>query len=166
MDARVGALECKPPVFAARIFFVFVRSEPAKTARERAKREGAADAGGNSRRKAAKRLAVYGAARRSATRTGGAICPLALTLFVVCVLRAYYHNLAVALNDLAFIAHRLYGRSYFHCCYSLKFVSVGYSALGYIVGRHFELDGVADQYLNVVHSYLARNGASNDMSVG
>ena len=39
---------------------------------------------------------------------------LTLSLFVVGVLGANNHNLAVALDDLAFIAHRLNRRSDFH----------------------------------------------------
>jgi hypothetical protein len=42
--------------------------------------------------------------------------PLALTLLVARVL-ADYENLAMATNDLAFVAHLLYRRTYFHCSY-------------------------------------------------
>jgi hypothetical protein len=39
----------------------------------------------------------------------------ALTLLVIGIFRAYDHNLAVSFDDLAFVAHRFYGRTYFHC---------------------------------------------------
>ena len=39
---------------------------------------------------------------------------LALTLFMALVLRTNYHNFAVSFNYLALVAHRFYGRSYFH----------------------------------------------------
>lgn len=55
----------------------------------------------------------------------------ALSLFVLRVL-ANYHDFALALNNLAFFAHGLHGRSYFHLLY-LLLTSPGDAATGQIV---------------------------------
>ena len=47
-----------------------------------------------------------------AMRSGFAF--LALTLLVALILRANNHYFAVSFDNFAFIAHRLYRRSYFH----------------------------------------------------
>lgn len=48
-------------------------------------------------------------------------CFLALSLLMALVLGANNHNLAFSFDDSAFIAHRLYRRSYFHYCFLRKF---------------------------------------------
>jgi hypothetical protein len=44
---------------------------------------------------------------------------LTLTLFVIGVFGANHHDFAVALDNLAFVAHRLYGCSDFHTLFLL-----------------------------------------------
>ena len=56
---------------------------------------------------------------------------LALSLLVLGVF-ANYHDFALALNDLAFLAHRLHGRSYFHLFY-LLLASPGDTSAGQVI---------------------------------
>jgi hypothetical protein len=48
----------------------------------------------------------------------------------------------------------------------LIFVSVNDAAFGNVVRRHFDLYRITDKYLDVMHSDLSGNGASNDKTVG
>lgn len=84
---------------------------------------------------------------------------------MVGILGADNHYLAVTLDNLALVTHGLNRCSYFHNKTPLILVSVGDSSLGYVVRGHFNLNRVAFQNLNVVHSDFSGNGAGYDMSV-
>ena len=88
-----------------------------------------------------------------------------------------YHNFALALDYLAFIANGLYRRSNFHCITLLKgslFAAASLltrslgdravtrslgtpcdSAFGKVVGGHLNSHLISGQYADVVHSQLA-----------
>jgi hypothetical protein len=92
---------------------------------------------------------------------------LSLALFVLGVL-ADYHNLALALDDLALLAHGLDGRSYFHFCLLemlLLFASPGDPSARQIVGRHLYRDFVAGENADKVHPELSGNVREDDVSV-
>ena len=69
---------------------------------------------------------------------------------------ANYHDFALALNDLAFFAHRLHGRSYFHLFY-LLLASPGDTSASQIVRRHLHRDLIAGEDPDEVHSELSRD---------
>ena len=99
----------------------------------------------------------------------------ALTLFVLGVF-ANNHNFALALDDLALLAHGLHGRSDFHFYTSKSVVSPKRdahgrmrgrasrslaspvdSAPGDVVGRHLDRDLVAGQDADEIHAQLSGN---------
>lgn len=88
---------------------------------------------------------------------------LTLTLLVLGIL-ADYHDFAFALNDFAFFAHGLHGRSNFHFIY-LLLASPGYSAAGDVIGRHLNRDFVAGKYPDKVHPELSGNMCQNDVAI-
>ena len=49
--------------------------------------------------------------------------------------------------------------------FSLILVSVSNTSFRNVVRRHFDFDGISFEYSDVVHSYFARNGTSDDMPV-
>lgn len=53
-------------------------------------------------------------------RSGRIVFYLTLSLLVVRVFGADHHDLTVSFDDLAFVAHRLYGSTYFHKNYLLE----------------------------------------------
>ena len=66
---------------------------------------------------------------------------------------ANYHDFALALDDLALLAHGLHGRSYFHLFY-LLLASPGDASAGQIVRRHLHRDLIAGENPDEVHSEL------------
>ena len=88
---------------------------------------------------------------------------LALTLLVLGVL-ADNHNLTLALDDLALLAHGLNGRSYFHLNY-LLLASPGDSAAGDIIGRHLNRDLIAGKDPDKVHPEFTGNMCQNDVAI-
>ena len=88
---------------------------------------------------------------------------LALSLLMLGVL-ANDHDFALALNDLAFLAHGLNGRSYFHLIY-LLLASPGNSAAGNIVRRHLHRDLVTGEDPDKVHPELSGNMRQYDVAV-
>ena len=95
----------------------------------------------------------------------GAAAPLrsALTLLVLGIL-ANDHDFALALDDLALLAHGLNGRSYFHLIY-LLLASPGNSAAGNIVRRHLHRDLVTGENSDKVHPELSGNMRQYDVAV-
>ena len=88
---------------------------------------------------------------------------LTLALLVLGVL-ADNHDFALALDDLALLAHGLHGRSDFHLLY-LLLASPGDAAAGQIVRRHLHRDFVAGKDPDKVHPELAGNMRQNDVAV-
>ena len=95
----------------------------------------------------------------------GAAAPLrsALTLLVLGVL-ANDHDFALALDDLALLAHGLHGRSYFHLFY-LLLASPGDAAAGDIIGGHLHRDLVTGENSDKVHPELSGNMRQYDVAV-
>ena len=82
---------------------------------------------------------------------------------------ANYHYTALALDNLAFFAHGLYGRSYLHTVnLHMRTMSLFTSpcdpASGQIVRAHLYRDLVAGQDLDKVHPELAGNMCQNGVS--
>ena len=74
------------------------------------------------------------------------------------------HDLTLALDDLAFLAHGFYGRSNFHFL-NLLFTSPSNPAAGQIVRRHLNRDFVTWENTNVVHPEFTGNVCQNDMAI-
>ena len=75
------------------------------------------------------------------------------------------HDFALALDDLALLAHRLHGRSDFHLLYLLLLLaSPGDAAAGQIVGRHLDRDLVPGKDTDKVHPELSGNVRQDDMA--
>ena len=73
-------------------------------------------------------------------------------------IRADHHDATLALDDLAFFAHRLNGRLYLHCNTSLNsllFRAPSDAALGQIIGRHLQCYLIARQDPDEIHPQLA-----------
>ena len=83
---------------------------------------------------------------------------------------ANYHNAALALDDLALLAHGLNGRSYLHnsnlhCELCALFTSPRDPTAGQVIRAHLNRDLVAGQDLNKVHPELAGNVCQNGMPI-
>ena len=74
------------------------------------------------------------------------------------------HDFALALDDLALLAHRLHGRSYFHLFY-LLLAPPGYSAAGDVIRGHLNRDLIARKDLDKVHPELTGNMSQNSVAV-
>ena len=72
------------------------------------------------------------------------------------------HDLALALDDLALLAHGLDGRSDFHCIY-LLLASPHDAAAGDVVGRHLHRDLIAGKDPDKVHPELSGNMSQYDV---
>ena len=88
---------------------------------------------------------------------------LTLALLVLGVL-ADNHNLTLALDDLALLAHGLNGRSDFHLFY-LLLASPDDAAAAQVIGRHLNGDFVAGEYPDKIHPELAGNMRQNDVAI-
>ena len=87
----------------------------------------------------------------------------ALTLLVLGVF-ADDHDFALALDDLALLAHGLHGRSDFHLCY-LLLASPCDPAAGHVVRTHLHCDLVAGEDPDKVHPELAGYMRQNNVAV-
>ena len=96
-------------------------------------------------------------------RSGNVTLCLTLALLVLGIL-ADDHDFALALDDLALLAHGLHGRSDFHLLY-LLLASPGDAAAGQIVRGHLDRDLVAGKDPDKVHPELAGNMGQDDMAV-
>ena len=90
-------------------------------------------------------------------------------------LGANHHHSAVSLDHFALIAHRFYGRSYFHFSFlldsffvkaRLRFAAPRDSSFRQIIRTHFKLYGVAFDDTDIVHTKLARNVCRDGVTVG
>ena len=86
----------------------------------------------------------------------------ALALLVLGVL-ADDHDFALALDDLALLAHGLDGRSDFHLIY-LLLASPHDAAAGDVIGRHLHRDLVAGKDPDKVHPELAGNVGKDNVA--
>ena len=79
---------------------------------------------------------------------------------------ANYHNAALALDDLALLAHGLNRGSDFHCVKppTSLLASPGDAAAGQIIRSHLNSDLIAGEYLNIVHPELAGNVSQDGMA--
>ena len=85
-----------------------------------------------------------------------------MTLLVIWILGADYHNSAVSLDDLAFVAHRFNTGSDFHfeppkvrIFYFDLLVAVDNSSLSQVIGRHFDFHLVAFEDSDVVDTQFS-----------
>ena len=74
------------------------------------------------------------------------------------------HDFALALDDLALLAHGLHGRSYFHLLY-LLLASPHDAAAGDVIGGHLHRDLVAGKDPDKVHPEFAGNMRQNDVAL-
>jgi hypothetical protein len=88
---------------------------------------------------------------------------LTLSLLVLGVF-ANNHNFALALDDLALLAHGLDARSDFHNVY-LLLGSPGDAAAGEVIGRHLNRYLVTREDADKIHPELAGNVRQDDMAV-
>lgn len=98
----------------------------------------------------------------------------ALSLFVALALGADHHHSAVSLDNFALIAHRFYGRSYFHFSFlldfscmrrALRFAAPRDSSFRQIIRAHFKLHRVAFDDTDIVHAKFAGNVCRDGMPV-
>ena len=81
---------------------------------------------------------------------------LTLTLFVFWIFTDYSDR-SFSFDDLAFFAHGLHGRSYFHVDKPPLLSTPGNSAAGQVIGRHLHCDLVTGQNPDEIHSELSGN---------
>jgi hypothetical protein len=87
---------------------------------------------------------------------------LALALLMLGVL-ADDHDFALALDDLALLAHGLHGRSDFHLLY-LLLASPHDAAAGDVIGRHLHRDLIAGKDPDKVHPELSGNMGKDNVA--
>jgi hypothetical protein len=73
------------------------------------------------------------------------------------------HDFALALDDLALLAHGLHGRSYFHLLY-LLLASPHDAAPGDVIGGHLHRDLIAGKDPDKVHPELAGNMGKDNVA--
>ena len=96
----------------------------------------------------------------------GKIHHSALPLLMFLVLGADDHYLSVTLDYSAFVAHRLYRRSYFHVFILLVLVTPCDPSLGKIIQAEFYFYGVAFENFDIVLSQLSLQIRRDHVRVG